>query len=256
VARPGDLLLERLDQRPAPAGEQLDRAQVVDEGRLRAAILELARAQPAHVPDGPGPAPPRVALTAAQQELPEPVAGAHQVAAHVLNRAHEVAEVLVLDARHEREPKLAGGQQPDQPGGVAAVGLDPVARTLGDRPRRRHSNVDLALARRPGQAEAGRACLIDRAHPGPEALQERGHLERRHPQLADTQFSCRRIEHGSVRLPRVHVQTDEGHTLRHGRLLLCGLWAPRGGNPCGYRNSPRSCGGPAVSTNPAGCQPP
>ena len=72
-----------------------------------------------------------VARVTAQQELPDAVAGAHQVAADVLDRAHEITEVLIGDRRHEREAKLAGGQQPHEPDRVAAVGLDAVPEPLG-----------------------------------------------------------------------------------------------------------------------------
>jgi len=81
------------------------------------------------------------------------VAGAHQIAAHVLDAAHQVAEALIGDRRHERKPQLPGGQQPHHPERVTAVGLDPVARALGDRPRRRHAHVDPALAAGPREAD-------------------------------------------------------------------------------------------------------
>jgi glycine cleavage system pyridoxal-binding protein P len=54
------------------------------------------------------------------------MAGAHQVGASVLDRADEVAEALVLHARHTRERQLAGGQEAGHPHGVTAIGLDPI----------------------------------------------------------------------------------------------------------------------------------
>jgi thioesterase domain-containing protein len=38
------------------------------------------------------------------------VTGAHQVAAQVLSRGHEVAALLFLDARHAHEGQLTGGE--------------------------------------------------------------------------------------------------------------------------------------------------
>jgi hypothetical protein len=60
----------------------------------------------------------------------------------------------------------------NQTGGVAAIGLDPIARTPRDRPRRHHAHHEPALAARPGQAKPGRAGLIHRPH-RPQPLQER-----------------------------------------------------------------------------------
>ena len=77
----------------------------------------------------------------------EPVAGAHQIAAAVLDRADHVAELLVGDARHEREPQLARRQQPRQALGVTLVGLDPVTRRARDLPRGHDPHVDPALDR-------------------------------------------------------------------------------------------------------------
>jgi hypothetical protein len=90
---------------------------------------------------------------------------------------------------------------------LPAVGLDPIGRGLGDRARRRHAYVEPALARRSGQSEAARTRLIHGAHMRPEALKERHHLDRRHPQLAHAQFAAGWLQHRGVRLCRMHVQT-------------------------------------------------
>jgi hypothetical protein len=42
------------------------------------------------------------------------MAGAHQVAANVLDRAYQVTEMFILHARHERETQLPGREQPCQ----------------------------------------------------------------------------------------------------------------------------------------------
>jgi hypothetical protein len=58
----------------------------------------------------------------AQHELPQPMAGAHQIAARGLDRSHQITEALVLDAGHKRKRQLPGGQQPHQPDRVAPIG--------------------------------------------------------------------------------------------------------------------------------------
>lgn len=85
---------------------------------------------------GPGLARPRVANPAAKQELGEPVASSHQIAAQVLAGPHQIAEALLLDAGHVGEGKLAGGKQSRQALGISAVGLHPVGRPTRDQARR------------------------------------------------------------------------------------------------------------------------
>jgi hypothetical protein len=55
-----------------------------------------------------------VAVRSAQQELRQAVPGAHQIAAEILDAADQIPERLIGDRRHEREPQLPGGEQPDQ----------------------------------------------------------------------------------------------------------------------------------------------
>ena len=50
-----------------------------------------------------------------------------------------------VDARHEREPQLAGRQQPHQPDRVAPIGLDPITDALRDRPGRDDPHIDPTL---------------------------------------------------------------------------------------------------------------
>ena len=59
------------------------------------------------------------------------MARAHQIAARILDRAHQIAEGLILDAGHEREAKLPRGQQPCQADRVTAVGLHAITRPFG-----------------------------------------------------------------------------------------------------------------------------
>ena len=61
-----------------------------------------------------------IALAAGQEELRQPVAGAHQVTADVLDTAHEVAEALVGYGRHERDDSSpAGGPSAPHRGGLS-----------------------------------------------------------------------------------------------------------------------------------------
>jgi hypothetical protein len=104
-----DLSLEGFKQRPAAAEQELDGGEVVCERRLRAGVSKAHRAQPCHVRGRPGARRPRIALPAAQQELPEAVPGAHQVGPDVVDAADHVPELLVLHGRYQRERQLAGG---------------------------------------------------------------------------------------------------------------------------------------------------
>ena len=151
------------------------------------------------------------------------MAGTHQIPAGILDAAHQVAEALIRDARHEREGQLAGGKQANQPRRVSAVGLHPVARSPGNGPRCRNANIDPMLPCQPRQTKPGRARLIDRTYLRAETLEERQHLLGRNPQLAHAHLARVGNEHRSMRLARVHVETDESPSLhRHGRFLLFG----------------------------------
>jgi len=218
VAAFRDRVLEYGDQRSAAVGERLDRAAVVDEHSLRERVIEGQLAQPALIWLRPLPA--RKAQPATQQELRQAVAGAHQVPARVVDATHEIAEALVRLAGHERERQLAGREQSHQPLGVTAVGLDPIPRRLGDRPRRDDPQVKTTIRRRACEPEPRRPGLIDSAHRSPELLQEPGHDDpRRAPQALHRKLTAQRIEHCRDRLRLMHIQAHQSHTLRHGRHL-------------------------------------
>ena len=158
------LLLEQLEQCPATADQELNRGQIVRERCARASVREPQRPQPPHVRHRPRAARPGEALSTSQQELPEPVPGAHQIPADVIDAAHHVAELLIPDSRNERERQLAGSQQSHHPDRVTTVGLHPITRTLRDRARRHHPHIDPTLARCARQPEPRRARLIHRQH--------------------------------------------------------------------------------------------
>ena len=68
--------------------------------------------------------------------------GPHQIAAHVLDRSGQVAELLVGDRGNEREPQLAGREQPRQPDRVPPIRLHVIGRALRDRPGRNNLERD------------------------------------------------------------------------------------------------------------------
>jgi ATP:corrinoid adenosyltransferase len=47
-----------------------------------------------------------------QQELPQTVTGTHQIPPDILDRAHQVTEILILHRWHEHERQLTGSEQP------------------------------------------------------------------------------------------------------------------------------------------------
>ena len=78
----------------------------------------------------------------AQQQLRQPMTGAHEIAAQILPRTHQIAQRLFLDAGTATAMQLTRGQQPHQALGVAAIGLDAIARPARNQPRRADQTVD------------------------------------------------------------------------------------------------------------------
>jgi hypothetical protein len=191
---PGECPLERR----APLEERVDRDQVVGEGRLRGRVLEAELAQPGSVRLRPRLAWPRVEKLAAKQELREPVAGADQVTAQVLAAANEVAEALLLDARHPAERELAGGEQAGEADRVTAVGLHPIVRLARDQTGSDDAEVEPAFGRGTGEREPGRTRFPDRRRPRAEAGEEVDDRERRAPDSLRPQLAGRGLEHGRV----------------------------------------------------------
>jgi hypothetical protein len=204
-----ELLLERSDECRLARGEQLDRVQVLIEGRLRAPILEAQRAQPCHVLGSPVATRALKALAAAHHAYAQAVARAHQVTPHVLDHANQVAEALIGDARREREGQFAGGQE--RAGRIAsrlsALRGHPVPRvsTPGS-----DADVQAPPGARPGQPEAGRAGLIDGEHVRAELGEKLRHPAWRHPQSPHSDLAGVGIEHRGVCLASVHIQADGG----------------------------------------------
>ena len=127
----------------------------------------------------------------------------------------------------------------------AARGILLGAATTHSTPRPRE------LARQP---VAGRPGLIRDPHRPRQPRAEPGRLgdlaaHREHLQLARLG-----VEHRRDDLRRVHIQTDEGSSLRHGWFLLCGCGPPRGCQPRGMNITPRPSWGnrPLLHRRPDG----
>ena len=170
--QPGDRVRARRAERElgevgldlVAAGDQhIVGVQVVGQRRLGGMIGEPDRGQPGAVLARPRLARPLPVDLAAQQELPDPMPGAHQVHADVLAAAHQVAQLLTLHRRDRDQHELAGRQQPGQPDRVALIGLDPIRRRTLGLPRRAHPELDPLRQRPARQPIARRARLID--HP-------------------------------------------------------------------------------------------
>ena len=149
--------------------------------------------------------------------------------------------------------QLAREQQPDEMLGVTTIGLHPVPGRARDLRRRRDHALHPPLRELAREHVPGRAGLVrdpDRprqpsAEPGRRRVLA---VHRKRPQLARLGVQHRRDD-----LRRVHVQTDEGSSLRHGWFLLCGCGPPRGVPPARHQLHPHEHrGGTGPSTAQAG----
>jgi hypothetical protein len=185
-----------------------------------------------------------------QQQLREPVTRAHQIDADVLARPDEVTQRLLLGARHPDTVQLARQQQPGQVLGIAAIGLDSVARRARDLPRRADQTVHAAALHLAREAVASRAGLIGRAHRARQARAEPRRLAHDTGQPERAHLAGLDVEHRRHDLDGVHVETDHGLSLRHGRLLLCGCGHPRGWPPARTTPHDRVGSRPYLPTGP------
>ncbi len=208
-------------------GERVDRAAGVQQRGLRGRPFKGDRLQPGVVACGP-----RGAVLEAnavtQQQLREPVTRAHQVHPHRLTRADQVPQRLLLSARNTHRMQLPGQQQSHQQLGVATVGLDAVPGRPGDLARRRDDTLNATPGELARQPVPGRPRLIRDLHrTGQPRTEPRrgGILAAHHERL---QLPGLAVQHRRDDLRRVHVQADEGSSLRHGWFLLFGCGAPRG----------------------------
>ena len=176
-----------------------------------------------------GPRSPVVELNAvAQQQLREPVPGAHQIQPQRFPRAHEITQRFLLRARHADLVKLSREQQPGDVLSVARVGLHAVPTSAWDLRRCRDHALDPTLRELARRAIPGRARLISDAHGSRQTGAEPGRRQRVALHRERLQLARVGVQHRRDDLRRVHVQTDEGSSLRHGWFVLFGCGPPRG----------------------------
>ena len=126
-------------------------------------VGKVLAGQPRVVSTRPG-RPAGVDDAVAQQQLRDPVPGAHQVPAAVLPRPHQVPGGFLLHPWNRHRGDLIQAQQSRQVHRVPGVGLHPVARGALQLRRGRHHAPDPIGVQRPGQSEAGRAGLVGHRH--------------------------------------------------------------------------------------------
>src|SRR5699024_5973300 len=114
-------------------------------------------------------------VAAAQQQFPQPVAGAHQVPSGIVTRTDQIADGLLAESRDPHGSDVVIASQSGQQYRVAAIGLDPLARW----PQQFRGGCDLdrmtRLCQEAGKSEAGGASLVrdpQRAMITSEALDE------------------------------------------------------------------------------------
>ena len=178
---------------------------------------------------------------------------ARQIHPQHLARADQITQRLLLGARDPDRVQLAGEQQPHQVLSVTAIVLDPVPARTRNLRRRRDNTLDPALGQLTRQRVPRRARLIRHPDRPRQTRAER----RRTPVLPvhpkELQLTRLSIKDRRDNLRRVHVQTDEGSSLRHGWFLLCGCGPPRGYQPRGTNITPtNTMGEPAPSTAHSG----
>ena len=96
--------------------------------RLGERLVEALAMQPAAVPRRPGAPVLAVDAPVAQQLLADALASGDTHAAQIVAAAHEVTQALLCRCRWADEGELAGAIEAHELHGVAAVGLDAVAR--------------------------------------------------------------------------------------------------------------------------------
>ena len=153
---------------------------------------------------------------------------AHQIHPHRVPRADQVTQRLLLIAGNPDRVQLSRQQQPDEMLSVTTIGLDAIAARPGDLARRRDHTLHAPPCKLPRQPIASRAGLVSHPHRPREPRAERGHLRVLAAHRERLQLSRLSIEHRRDDLRRVHIQTDEASSLRHGWFLLCGCGPPRG----------------------------
>jgi hypothetical protein len=156
-----------------------------------------------------------------QQQLREPVPGAHQIDPDLLARADQIAQCFLLGPRHPDRVQLAGDEQPREILGVTPIGLDPIPRPARDLARRRHDALHATARELTRKPIPGRAGLIRNPRRPRQPRAEPRRLNSLAAHLKSGQLPGLDVQHRRDDLRRVHVQADDGLSLRHGWFLLC-----------------------------------
>jgi hypothetical protein len=122
--RLGRELGDRAVEGVAPTLRLRDGAIALVEGERERPVCEALPAKPSVVGERPGGALEDEPVP--QEQLREPLAGTHQIAACVLAGTHEITGCLLDRVGHAHRHELAQAQEPRQALGVAAVGLHSV----------------------------------------------------------------------------------------------------------------------------------
>ncbi len=232
--------------------ERVDSASDVQQGRLRRRPPQHDLVQPLAVPVSPcvsviEPDP------VAQKELREAVTAAHQIDPYLFPGTDQVPQRFLLRPRHPDRMKLPREQQPDDQLRVAAIGLHAIPRRARDLRRRRddtlHAPLD-QLAREPVPRRTGLIRDPDRPR---QRRAERGRPADIRGHREELQLARLSIQHRRDDLRRVHVQANEGSSLRHGWFLQYAVVGRRAVAAARHERHPtNSAGGPASSTPDTG----
>src|ERR1019366_4721082 len=100
----------------------------------------------------------------AQQELPEAMPGAHQIATDILPAADQITQLLMLDRRDRHQRQLPGSEPPREPDPFSLMGLAPLGQSTISAPWRAHPQLDALRPRATREPIPGRPRLVH--HPG------------------------------------------------------------------------------------------
>ena len=215
IRRPGGELGDRFVECVSP-GLRVEHASValVEHDRERS-VLEPLLAKPRIV--CPRPRGRVVHRAMAKQQLREPVAGPHQIAAGILARADQITRGLLVRPGHPHSGDLTQPQQPRQPLSIPPVGLDPIGHRR-DLRRRRDNAADPRHTTGTRKPVPGRSRLVHDPNRRRQRLQPRHRplVARRHPQRPH--LTAPQIDHARDHRPSVHIKPDTA-TFVHNRRL-------------------------------------
>src|SRR5665648_620328 len=180
---------------------------------LQPRLVETLPAQPLVMGHGP-----RLATgvddSLTQQQLAEPVPGAHQITTGVLTGPHQISCRLLSHRRNRHLHNLAELEQPGQVQRVLGVGLHSVPDRSLQLRRRRDQRLHSGSVQMPGQPESRRTCLIRRPPRTRQALDPRLDLPVIRDQTLPEHLTSDTIDRRSHDGSCVHIQTNT-RTLTH-----------------------------------------